>query len=256
MGNGAMDSGMDSTGRTVVVTGASRGLGLGLAQEFLAQGLDVAACARAAPPLSHGRCVTGSVDVTDAAAVERFAQEAIQRFGKIDLWVNNAGVLEPIEPLREVGADAFAEHVAINLGGVFHGTQSFVRHVRSRAGGGVLINISSGAARKAYAGWSAYCAAKAGVDRLTECVALEEADAGLRAFSVAPGVIDTDMQAAIRGATESRFPEVERFRQMKRDDAYSPPDFIAGELLALAFGPGSAEAEVCVRLRGPDDSRP
>ena len=91
--------------------------------------------------------------------------------------------------------------------GVLFGTQAFVRHLRRRGGEGVLVNVSSGAARKPYAGWSVYCAAKAAVDRMTECVALEEAAHGLRAYALAPGVIDTDMQALIRATPAARFPE-------------------------------------------------
>jgi NAD(P)-dependent dehydrogenase (short-subunit alcohol dehydrogenase family) len=240
---------IDLSGTTAVVTGASRGLGAGLAATFQELGMRLGLCARGAPALSGGeRVLTSCLDVTDAVAVDAFTDRVVARFGRIDLWINNAGVLEPIERLRDVTAEAFRHHLDVNVTGVFLGTRAFARHVRSRAGEGVLINISSGAARRPYAGWSAYCAAKAAVDRLTECVALEEADAGLRAHSVAPGVIDTHMQERIRHVDESRFPAVERFRDLKREGTFNTPAFVARELAALAFEPSHRTEEVLIRL--------
>ncbi|MDX1649938.1 MAG: SDR family oxidoreductase, partial [Myxococcota bacterium] len=155
---------MDLEGRTAVITGASRGLGAGLAEVFRERGLRLALCARSEPVLADDDAVLARrVDVSREDEVARFAEEAAAHLGKIDLWVNNAGVLEPIAPLRDCEPDAVRHHVEINLLGVFWGMQAYVRHRRAVGGGGVLLNVSSGAARNAYAGWSAYCAAKAGV---------------------------------------------------------------------------------------------
>ncbi len=212
-------------GRTALVTGASRGIGADLARVFFEKGLNLGLCARGESVLAEGeRVVVAHLDVRDEEAVEALAGRVVDRFGQIDLWINNAGVLAPIAPIREIGVDAFREHVDINLTGVFIGTRTFARHVRGREGGGVLINISSGAAWNGYSGWGPYCAGKGGLERLTDCIAIEEADAGLRAYAVAPGVVDTGMQEMIRGCTAEQFPEVERFRELKRDDAYNSGD--------------------------------
>ncbi len=242
----------DLTGRCAVITGASRGLGAGLAREFAARGMKLGLCARSpsALPDSDG-VLTEQIDVADEAAVVGFGERVASRFGSIDLWINNAGVLAPMAMLRDVAADEFKEHIDINLLGVFLGTRTYVRHVRERGGEGVLINVSSGAAWSAYRGWSAYCAGKAGVERLTECVAAEEADTGLRAYSVAPGVVDTDMQAMIRDCTPDRFPDVERFWELKRGDLFNTPAHVAREFLAIAFDPASRPDTVAVRL--PDE---
>jgi benzil reductase ((S)-benzoin forming) len=238
--------------RTAVVTGASRGLGAGIARELARGGLHLALCSRSAPALgASDRVLAERLDVTDAAAVAAFAERAASRFGRIDLWINNAGVLEPIAPLRDVAPEDFAHHLDVNVNGVFHGTQAFVRHLRARGGEGVLVNISSGAAHSAYAGWSAYCAGKAAVDLLTEVVQLEEAESGLRAYAVAPGVIDTDMQALIRACPPERFPDVERFHELKRAGRFNSPEFVAREILALAFDPARRPDSVVVRL--PDE---
>lgn len=240
---------MDAQDTIVVITGASRGLGAGMARRMAERGLRLGLCARSEPVLPEGeRVVARRLDVTDAAAVDAFAGAVIERFGRIDLWINNAGVLEPIAPVRAVTGEQFADHLRVNLTGVFNGTRAFIRHVRAREGGGVLINISSGAARKPYAGWAAYCTAKAGVDMLTQCVQVEEAASGLRAYAVAPGVIDTGMQELIRSCTPEQFPQVERFKQMKRDDAYNTPAFVADQLLAIAFDPAARPDDVLLRL--------
>jgi NAD(P)-dependent dehydrogenase (short-subunit alcohol dehydrogenase family) len=239
----------DLSDRVAVITGASRGLGAGLASAFSARGLAVAGCARNAPALAGvERALSRAVDVTDAAAVDGFCAEVAERLGPIDLWINNAGLLEPIGPLADLDPVAIAQHVDVNINGVFNGSRAFIRHVRGRDGGGVLINISSGAARSAYAGWSAYCAGKAAVDRLSECIALEEREHGLRVHSVAPGIIDTDMQALIRDCDRERFPMVDKFLDLKARDAFSTPEFIAERLLALAFDPAAATDEVLVSL--------
>jgi benzil reductase ((S)-benzoin forming) len=160
-------------------------------------------------------------------------------------------VLEPIEMLRDVPVEAARTHLEVNVLGVLLGTQAFVRHLRRRGGEGVLVNISSGAAQRAYAGWSLYCAGKAAVERLTECVALEEGAHGLRAYAVAPGVIDTDMQASIRATPAERFPEAPRFVERKRQGHFNSPRFVAEQLLAIAFDPAARPASVSVRL--PDE---
>jgi len=236
---------MDPTDRTAVITGASRGIGAGLARELHARGMRVALCARSPLPLEAGdRVLTSQLDVTDEAAVDDFTARVEERFGAIDLWVNNAGVLEPIGPLRDVAVGDFRHALEVNVVGVFLGSRAYVRHLRRVGQGGVLVNISSGAARNGYAGWSAYCAGKAAVDLISECIALEEKAIGLRVHSVAPGVIDTAMQELIRATPADRFPSVHRFVEMKAKDTFSTIPHVARELLALAFDPAHASDPV------------
>jgi NAD(P)-dependent dehydrogenase (short-subunit alcohol dehydrogenase family) len=251
----------DVAGRVAVITGASRGLGAGLAAHFAAAGMHLGLCARHRPslvaatrPTASGGQVRGAepplraaVDVTHPEVLADFADEVVARFGRIDLWVNNAGVLAPIGPLAEADPAEAAANIAINVTGVLHGSALFARHVRSRPGDGVLVNISSGAGTRPYAGWGAYCAAKAAVDQLTRVVALEEAAFGLRAYAVAPGVVDTDMQAAIRASRPADFPEVARFVRIAAEGDFNSPGWVADHLLALAFGPEPPE-QVTVRL--------
>ncbi|MEA3640562.1 MAG: SDR family NAD(P)-dependent oxidoreductase [Lamprobacter sp.] len=240
----------DLTDKVALITGASRGLGAGLAERFLEQGLRVAVCARTRPELAGdgAKILSIAADVIDAEAMQQFCDAAVDRFGHIDLWINNAGLLAPIGPLRDNNPAEFARHIQVNVVGVFNGSRAFIRHLHARGGEGVLLNISSGAARNAYAGWSAYCAGKAAVDRMSESIALEEADSGLRVHAVAPGIIDTDMQALIRDCSPEQFPRVQKFLDLKANEGFSSPAFIADRLLELAFDPSAVDESVAISL--------
>lgn len=239
---------------TIVITGASRGLGAGMAEWFFNAGHRLGLCARTAPALkSSERVVTHKLDVRDAQAVQSFTNDVVDALGPIDLWIGNAGVLEPMRQLRDISLEEFETSMGINISGVFNGTKSYIDHVRGREGLGTLVNISSGAALKGYASWGAYCASKAAVDRLTECALLEEADSGLRAYSVAPGVIDTDMQVAIRAASKEQFPMVQKFIDLKAQEAFNSPAYVAQKILELAIQPGSQSMPVVQRL--PEEPR-
>lgn len=238
--------------RVAVITGASRGLGAGMARFFLDRGLRVAVCARTRPPFDdNAHSLARALDVTDQAGVASFCTETVERFGRIDVWINNAGLLAPIGPLRKNDPAEFARHIAVNVVGTFHGSQAFIRHLHDRGGDGVLVNISSGAARNAYAGWSAYCAGKAAVDRMSESIALEENRHGLRVHAVAPGVIDTDMQDMIRQCDPSQFPQVQKFVDLKNNDNFSTPDFVAEGILKLCFDPAYRTDKVLISLPRP-----
>ena len=243
---------MDLHGKVVAITGASRGLGAGLAEALGARGMKLALCARGPSPLPRGADgFQMQVDVTDADAVHAFAAMAESRLGAIDLWINNAGVLAPIAPLRDIAPAAFLEHLRVNVMGVVHGSQAYIAHVRKRGGApqGVLMNISSGAAWQAYAGWSPYCGSKAAVERISQTIQLEEAE-HLRVYSVAPGLIDTDMQALVRSCTPAQFPLVELFHDFKARGAFNSTGFVAEHLLRCAFDPDARPEGVVVEVPG------
>jgi len=247
---------MDLSDKVVVITGASRGLGMGLAEEALAAGARVGLCSRSRGPwVEQPRLLQQCVDVRDGAALEMFAERVAAAFGHVDLWVNNAGLLGPVAPLRDAAMDAVEEAIAVNVLGVLFGSRVYTRLCRRSGKPGVLLNISSGAGRRAYAGWSSYCASKAAVDRLSEVVALEEVG-HVRVHAVAPGVIESDMQAQVREVSEEAFPEVEKFRTLHRTGALAAPRVAGKELLRLAFEPGLAPSAVCVDLRDLAAQRP
>jgi NAD(P)-dependent dehydrogenase (short-subunit alcohol dehydrogenase family) len=235
-----------------VVTGASRGLGAGLSATLAQHGYRLGLCARTRPTAPPGaEAVTEAVDVTDAEAVDRFGSRVVARFGRIDLWVNNAGVLEPIDFLADADVGALSHHVDVNVKGALFGSRTFVRHVREREGTGVLVNMTSGAARTVYEGMAVYCATKAAVDMATRVVAGEEASHGVMAYAVAPGVVDTDMQVLMRETPIERLPSANRFVALKEAEAFNSPDWVARFLIDLVEGKRRPE-DVVVRV--PDEA--
>ena len=241
----------------VVVTGASRGIGAGLASHAAGLGMRLGLCARTVPVAPPGAsALVAAVDVADATAVDGFARDVVDRFGRIDLWVNNAGVLDPIGPLADAEPAALALHVGINVLGVAHGSAAFARHVRDRPGAGSLVNLSSGAATSPYRGWAVYCASKAAVEMLTEVVGLEERGSGLLAYAVAPGVVDTDMQTLIRATPAAAFPDVGRFHRLRADDGFVTAERVAACIVERCLDPATRwepeEGRGSVRFRVPD----
>ncbi len=240
---------MQLEGHVIVITGASRGLGAGMAEWFAAHGARLGLCARNEPTAPAGAAaVTAAVDVTDAGAVDAFADRVAAELGTPSMWVNNAGILEPVVAQRDLTWQALTGHFAVNVGGVLHGTQSFLRLLRAAGRTGHLVNIGSGASLSGRAGWSAYCAGKAAVDRLTETVAIEEADLLTAAWSVAPGLVDTAMQELIRSMDESQLPSVEWFREQKRAGTMTRPSWVAENVAGWAYGDLDAPANGFARI--------
>lgn len=248
----------DLTDRVALITGASRGIGAGLARAFHRRGLKLALCARSGPdegevPDDPERIHYGRLDVTDYGALERFASEAEERLGPIDLWVNNAGLLAPIGMLREVDPTEVRRHEEVNVLGVFHGMRIYLARLHATKRTGTVVNISSGAGVHPFPGWGAYCAGKAAVDMLSRVAAQEEAPHGNRVFALAPGVIETGMQALIRTQDEEAFPDVERFRELHSSGKLLSPESPAAAVLRLAFGAPLAAESVVLDVRSSQE---
>ena len=172
-------------------------------------------------------------DVADARALQQWlGSGALGEFtsaGTTPMLVNNAGVLQPIGPLETQSPELVLRAVAVNVGAVFALSAAFVQ---STAGASArrILHVSSGAGRKQYAGWSIYCATKAAIDQHARCVALDRTS-NLLISSVAPGVVDTEMQAEIRASSDERFPDRPRFVAMHRDKALPSPELTGGRLV-------------------------
>jgi benzil reductase ((S)-benzoin forming) len=224
-----------------VVTGATRGLGFELARQLAAQpGNRLVTMGRAPPGATHIE-----VDLADAAAVERAGDELERRLagGAFERAVlfNNAGVISPVGPLEKVDAGELERNLAVNFVAPVLLMRRFLRATAAvplRR----IVNISSGAARRPIFGWSAYCAAKAGLEMASRVVALEAAQRGLavEVASLAPGVIDTAMQETVRGASAEDFADIERFRAMKAEGTLRPAADVAADILRLEAAGGLA----------------
>lgn len=240
---------MDLSDKVVVVTGARRGLGAGISKLALEYGAKVATCSTKPTGLGEGpHRLEQCFDVADSGRMKSFAEEVAERFGQVDLWVNNAGVLGPVGPMRDASSEEFGRALQVNIMGVVHGSQAYAKHCRVFGKQGVLLNVSSGAGRKPYTGWSAYCSTKAAVDMCSRVLAVEEGP-GLRVHAVAPGVVDSDMQAVVRQASVEDFPQVDKFHKLHEDKQLSTPEYAGGQLLRLAFDPLWFSEEICVDVR-------
>lgn len=194
----------DLSGRVALITGAGRGIGAATAQAFSAAGAAVAVAARRLEDAEGvaatlpGPALPLGCDVADGAAVDAAVAAVLARFGRLDVLVNNAGTIAPIGRVGETAPEAWAHALAVNLTGAYRAARAALPALLAAPGGGAIVNIGSGAALRPLEGWSAYCAAKAGLVMLTRCLDLEYGDQGLRAVAFAPGLVDTGMQESIR----------------------------------------------------------
>ena len=195
-------------GKVAIVTGASRGIGAATAEELARNGVSVLLAARTGAEIEvnaarineaggHAEalvCDVGRYD--DVAAAVAHCRD---RFGRLDILVNNAGLIDPIARLADSDPTAWGHVVDVNLKGVYHGLRAAIPGMVAQ-GGGVIVNISSGAATSALEGWSHYCATKAAVLSLTRVVHKEYADKGIRVVGLSPGTVATDMQRSIKSS--------------------------------------------------------
>jgi 3-oxoacyl-[acyl-carrier protein] reductase len=206
----------DLAGKVAIVTGGSRGIGAATAFVLAKAGAAVTLVARDRRRVlqladeivaNGGRALALACDVADYGSVRATVAEAERRLEGIYILVNNAGVIEPIGGLAQSDPAVWRRSIEVNLVGAYHTARATLPRMLE-AGQGTVINISSRAAHRPLDGWSAYCSGKAGLAMLTEAIALECADARVRVFGLAPGVVDTDMQAVIRASGINRISQI------------------------------------------------
>lgn len=230
--------------KLAIVTGASRGLGHALARVLLADGWTVAGMARGAmSDLAGDRFHAIRVDLGNSGAAVAALEGLLtaERIGQASelCLINNAGVVTPVAMAGNLPTEEIAAAVAINLTTAIALTNAFLRLTAGSDAPRRVAGISSGAAHAAYAGWSVYCATKAGLDHFTRCVALEQATMSkpLRIASIAPGVVDTDMQARLRQATDEDFPARGRFVELHEKGQLQTAATVAAKLAAYLTSP-------------------
>ncbi|MBK7119646.1 MAG: SDR family NAD(P)-dependent oxidoreductase [Comamonadaceae bacterium] len=233
-----------------ILTGASRGMGLAMARQLLQPGHTLLTLSRtpnhslsADAAAAGATLVQWSVDLADASAVAArlsawLAAQPQGAFAAATL-INNAGVIPRIGPLSEAEPDDLAHALRVGLEAPMALTAAFLHATAAWPVPRKVLNISSGLGRRAMASQAGYCAAKAGMDHFTRCLALEEAlkPDGARVCSLAPGVIDTDMQVQLRGAASTAFPDVGNFIGLKDKGLLSSPDGAAAQVLGYLDRP-------------------
>lgn len=233
---------MNNPARKAIVTGHSKGLGGAIAGELLSQGFDVLGLARSGNTVLAGRhgahLVEVAIDLADTDALTNWlAGPDLARFlagADLAVLVNNAGVVQPVGPLRVQSPADVARAVALNVAAPLMLSSAFAA-VQPKPRDRRLLHVASGAARVAYAGWSVYCATKAALDHHARAVVVD-GDDSLRVCSLAPGVIDTEMQAQVRASSLADFPLRERFEALHRDGALASPQDCARRLVAYLLG--------------------
>ncbi len=216
------------TGKTVVITGASKGIGAASARVLAEMGAHVVLAARSIDALQTLAKETGGLavacDVREAAQVAALFDTA----EGVDVLINNAGLIDPIARIEDSDASAWGDVVDVNIKGVYHGLRAALPHMSNR-GGGTVINISSGAATSALEGWSHYCATKAAVLSLTRVADKEMRDKGVRVIGLSPGTVATDMQRNIKASGINPVSQLPW-------DTHIPAEWV-GRAIAVLMGP-------------------
>ncbi|MEZ0600725.1 SDR family oxidoreductase [Paraburkholderia sp. IW21] len=233
-----------------IVTGHTRGLGAALAEQLLARGVAVLGLSRSRHATLGARFPALLEEIElELANPTRVAQwvatDALRSFvsgAQSVLLINNAGMVQPIGPIEGQDVMDVATAVSLNVATPLI-LASALAAASVDASDRRIVHISSGAARNAYPGWSIYCATKAALDHHARAVALD-ANRALRICSVAPGVIDTNMQAEIRGSGTEQFPMREKFEDLKRNGQLATPEQCATQLLDYAFSDAFGQTPV------------
>ena len=227
-----------------IITGASRGMGLAMAQQLLSPDAMLLCIARhsntalATQALQNGTLLTQwSLDLADSSTAAEQLSAWLQALPAEQLQnatlINNACVIPDIAPLHSTRSADTAHALRVGLEAPMLLSAAFLRATRDWPIPKKILNISSGLGRRAMASQSAYCAAKAGLDHFTRCMALDEAlqPHGARVCALSPGIIDTDMQVQLREADAAQFPDRGGFSDLHRHGQLTPPAIAAERVL-------------------------
>ena len=229
--------------RLTLITGASRGVGLALAEALLERGERVLTLQRSPNALLArfgSQIEQWAVDLAEPAAVAARLEIWLRDTGAVGMQpaavtlINNAALLNELAPMSHAASADCGPAMRVGLEAPVLLSAAFLRATRSWTCPRRLMQISSGLGRRAMAGSAVYCAVKAGLDHFSRAVALEEAEQsnGARCVSIAPGIIDTDMQRQLRGANAQQFPAQAQFQAMKDEGRLDSPQGCAAKLLA------------------------
>jgi len=239
----------------VIVTGASQGIGAASARHLASLGATVVLGARSADKIEAlakqireggGKALAVPCDVARPEDVKRLVDTALSETGRIDLLVNNAGLIDPIARLTDSDPDAWGKIVDVNLKGVYHGLRFVIPEMVAQ-GGGTIVNISSGAATSALEGWSHYCATKAAVLSLTRVADKEYREQGVRVIGLSPGTVATDMQVQIKASGINPVSRLD-------PGVHIPPEWVARAIAWLAGPEADAHRGTDFSLK-TDDGR-
>lgn len=192
-------------GKTVLITGASRGIGAAAAIEFANAGANVALLARSEDDIAELAGKIGKQALAIPCNISRYwefeaaVEATIKTFGRLDVLIGNAGIVGPVGNMWEIDPLEWSNTADINLTGIFNGMRAVMPGMIAQ-GSGTILTLSSGAAHNPVAGWTAYCSAKAGAYMLTQVADKEVRNKGLRVLGLSPGTVATQMQREIKAS--------------------------------------------------------
>jgi D-sorbitol dehydrogenase (acceptor) len=232
--------------KTAIVTGGARGIGFAIARGYAEEGARVVIADVLTEAAEEAAAAIGDnaeamyLDVTDQDCIDHVVDTVVERHGRVDVLVNNAGIFD-MGPLEEVSREQFRKLFAVNTEGLYFMLQAVVRRMLADGKGGRIINMSSQAGRRGDPLLSAYCATKAAVISITQSAALSFAKRGININAIAPGVVDTDMWVRVDelfahyenrpiGEKKREVAEAVPYGRMGRPDDYvGPAVFLASD---------------------------
>ena len=244
-------------GKTAVITGAGRGIGEGIATLLAEAGANVVCASRSTDEIeataqaindssSGGRAIFQKTDVASEDEMNALARRAVDEFGRLDIWVNNAGGSLVSAPLTELPLDEWNKTLAVNLTSVFFGVRAAVPHMKQ---GGAIVNTSSMAAEEPFAGSAHYSAAKAGVNMMTRTLAHELGPQGIRVNTIMPGFVPTRTVKEALSMTDEDFGPLLEQLKLPAGRLGTPQD-IAACVLYLVSPASEWVTGQCLRIAG------
>ncbi len=234
-------------GQVAIVTGASRGIGAATAHRLAAAGASVVLTARDDEALdavtaqiqrAGGDAHYVAADLADPDQIDPLIASTMEHLKRVDILVNNAGMIWPLEETADADMDEWAYNIHVNLMAPFFMTRT-VLPLMQHQGYGRILNVSGGAAARPIPGWGAYCAAKAGLDMFTKVTALEVAKSNITVNALYPGLVDTEMQAAIRSVDTSESDLTFGYWHDAHEDGRLAPPAAVASMIYWLVGPWS-----------------